>query len=220
MKKYSWVLAVLLVVLVVSFGAVAQSYTTAKFTSKAPKIDGVLDDEIWGQIEPNSDFVDTAGREPDVKTEFKVAWDRDYLYVAIKNHVDTSNLTKNITADGGATWEDDENSVFINPNYPDLISFLQYSFNSIPVRNGLQYGGAVLPEYDMWEVAINEADDYYTAEVAISFESTLMWPEVGDEWGFNIGRGCTSTANSYSWSVLQAGTFIDVTTLGVIEFVR
>jgi len=218
--KRRFVLGVVLLVFVCSLAVFGESFVEAKYTTKAPKIDGVLDDEIWSQIEPRSDFTIATGGTPPLKTEFWVAWDRDYLYVLIKNYVDTTKLTKNITADGGATWEDDENSVFLNPAFPEQVSMYQYSFNSIPVRNGLAYGGTTRPEYDLWEVAIVEESDYYIAEIAISFESTDNWPEEGDLWGFNIGRGCTSTGQAYSWSPLGAAGFIDATSFGVMEFVK
>ncbi|HOA90432.1 MAG: sugar-binding protein [Bacillota bacterium] len=215
-----WLGIVFLVVFVCSTVGFAEAFVEAKFTDKPPKIDGVLDDEIWAKIVPRSDFSISTGGTPDLKTEFWVAWDWDHLYVAIKNYVDTSKLAKNITVDGGATWEDDENSVFLNPAFPEQVSMFQFSFNSIPVRTGLAYGGTPRPEYDFWEVAIVEAEDYYIAEVKIAFDAVWAWPEVGDLWGFNIGRGCTVTGKAYSWSPLKSGNFIDATSFGILEFVK
>jgi len=219
MKKYVWGLTLLLI-LVLSLGAMAESFVTAKFANKPPKIDGILDDEIWTKTEKKSDFSVSSGGTPSQKTEFWVAWDHDYLYVAIKNYVNTDYLRQTVTEDNGATWDDDENSVFVNPALPEQSSMYQYSFNSIPVRNGLAYGGTTRPELDMWEVALKIEKDYYIAEVKISFESTEAWPEVDDEWGFNIGRNCTSAGEAYSWSTLTSGQFIDAASFGVVRFVK
>ena len=220
MKRFNWGLLVLVLVMTLGFSAAADKYVKAKFTTTPPTIDGVLDDEIWKQAEKKDDFLVSTGGKPSQKTEFWVAWDRDYLYVAIKNYVNTDWLRQTVTEDNGPTWDDDENSVFINPAYPELASMLQYSFNSVPARNGLAYGGTNTPELDMWEVAIKTEKDFSTAEVKISFESAEIWPEVGDEWGFNIGRNCTSVGEAYSWGVLINGNFIDAAGFGVVEFVK
>lgn len=220
MRRFFRGIFVLTVVIVLSLGVLADKYVDAMFTTKAPKIDGVLNDDIWAKAAKKADFSVSSGGTPANKTEFMVAWDKDNLYVAITNYVNTKLLAQNITQDNGATWEDDENSVFLNPTLPETISMYQYSFNSIPIRNGLAYGGTQRPDLELWEVAVKIEKDYYVAEIKISFETTEAWPEVGDEWGFNIGRNCTSAGQAYSWSTLTSGQFIDATSFGVVRFVK
>jgi len=218
-KKFVW--GIVLVILAMSFMATAESLVTAKFAAKAPKIDGVLNDEVWSKAEAIADFTNAeTGSKPSGKTEYWVAWDNDNLYVAIKNYVNTEYLRQTVTTDEGPTWDDDENSVFLNPSLPEMAGMYQYSFNSLGIKNGLGYGGATRPGLDQWEVAIKIEKDYYAAEICISFESAETWPSAGDEWGFNVGRNCTSLGELYSWSPLGGGKFVDPTTFGVIRFVK
>lgn len=63
-----------------------RKYTTKK-TTQAPKIDGLLDSDIWNQVEWSGDFVQNTpndGDAPSQKTAFKILYDDNNLYVFIK----------------------------------------------------------------------------------------------------------------------------------------
>ena len=82
-------------------------YESNKITT-APVINGVLDDEVWKVGEWIDDFTQFEpynGKKASQKTEFKILFDEDNLYVAIKAF-DTSpdsivnRLTRRDQADG------------------------------------------------------------------------------------------------------------------------
>ncbi len=63
-----------------------KNYTTKK-TTKAPVIDGLLDADIWDQVEWNGDFIQSTpneGEAPSQQTAFKILYDDNNLYVFIK----------------------------------------------------------------------------------------------------------------------------------------
>ena len=58
-------------------------------TETAPIIDGNIDDEVWKKIEPINDFVQFEPYnldKPTVKTEVRLLYDDNYLYVAFENY--------------------------------------------------------------------------------------------------------------------------------------
>lgn len=63
-----------------------RSYETHRFAGEAPKIDGYLDESAWEAVEWAGDFTQwmpANGAAPSQKTEFKIIYDDNYLYVAI-----------------------------------------------------------------------------------------------------------------------------------------
>ncbi|MEC8248175.1 MAG: hydrolase, partial [Bacteroidota bacterium] len=63
-----------------------QYFTKQINTQVAPKLDGFLDDSIWGKVEWGSNFVEVSPDEntsPTEETKFKILFDQKYLYVAL-----------------------------------------------------------------------------------------------------------------------------------------
>ena len=64
-----------------------RTYETQKLSTETPVIDGVLNDDAWNTVEWSGDFVQREpyeGEEPSQKTVFKILYDDNNLYVAIK----------------------------------------------------------------------------------------------------------------------------------------
>src|SRR5258706_10289745 len=58
-------------------------------TNTPPKIDGILDDEVWKNVPIATDFVElqpTAGRheKPEERTEIKIIYDNTAIYIAAR----------------------------------------------------------------------------------------------------------------------------------------
>ena len=65
---------------------VVEPSAVATYVDEAPKIDGVLDDPIWQQIQPISDFKQrdpAEGQEPTERTELRIAFDEEAIYFGI-----------------------------------------------------------------------------------------------------------------------------------------
>ncbi len=65
----------------------AENEITAIYTSDPPRIDGVLDDDIWQTIEPTGDFLQLTPNEgalPSQQSELRVAFDENFLYFAFQ----------------------------------------------------------------------------------------------------------------------------------------
>lgn len=79
----------LLIILFLGFNAFAQKrvYHTNRFELDNPKIDGIIDEKAWDAVEWEGDFTQfepNNGHSPSQATSFKIIYDDNYLYVAIR----------------------------------------------------------------------------------------------------------------------------------------
>lgn len=68
-----------------------ENEVTAVFTDVPPRIDGVLDDDIWSRAVPAGPFVQldpTEGRPPAYPSEMRIAYDAHYLYFGLSFYDD------------------------------------------------------------------------------------------------------------------------------------
>ncbi|HPT13561.1 MAG TPA: DUF5916 domain-containing protein [Bacteroidales bacterium] len=91
--RYFFLVIVSLIILLVGSRAKAQStkpvkkYQTARIANSAPVIDGVINDSEWQGAEWQGDFVQREpddGASPSQRTDFKILYDDNNLYVAIR----------------------------------------------------------------------------------------------------------------------------------------
>ncbi len=220
MKK-SLLLAVILI-LTVGITALATDVVSAPFTKDAPVLDGKLDDAAWalaaekgGKVNLNYHLngkKNTSGLE----TEVYVAWDYDYLYIAYKCYQDESTLINTIANDGGAVWiDEDDVEMFFDTMFP-ASTYKQFVSNPNGIRSVIAAG---------WDVWAEIYKDHWIVEIAIPFDQFNVWPDVGDEWACNFSRhiGYLTGAGDGEWltfSPLVGSTFLDPSTLCLLEFVR
>jgi hypothetical protein len=147
-------------------------------TDAKPVIDGTLEKEFWEKIKPTENFWiagDSRKRGPR-KTEVKMAWDDQNLYVAWI--ADDRNIIAEVTEPDGDVWWDDVVEIFISP-WNDRYHYYEIDINVLgtvfdaEVRNHLEQG---------WYEAL-EVDKTFTAEgmqCAIAIDGTLNEPKKGD----------------------------------------
>ncbi|MFA6693748.1 MAG: sugar-binding protein [Bacillota bacterium] len=219
MKK-SWLLVVIMI-LAVSSLALAADMVSAPFIKSAPVLDGKLDDEAWAMAAEKGgkvtlDYNLNGKPASGVETEVYVAWDYDYLYVAFKCYQDESTLINTIANDGGAVWVDEDDvELFFDTVYP-ASTYKQFVSNPNGIRSVVAAG---------WDVWAEIYDDHWVVEMAFPYDVFNMWPDVGDEWGVNFSRhvGYLTGAGDGEWftfSPLVGATFLDASTLCLLEFVK
>lgn len=71
----------------ICFGQERRVYETSCITGEAPVIDGKLDEPVWEQVNWGTDFIQSKPYEradPSAETAFKILYDNNNLYVAIR----------------------------------------------------------------------------------------------------------------------------------------
>ena len=188
-------------------------------TELAPKIDGVLDDEIWKTATLISDFhqfqpVDHG--EPSERSEFYIAYSERYFYVAARLYdSDPSAISARQMVQGGNMQFDDAFE-FILDTFNNGRTGYQFQVNP----NGIRREGVFDQPNNLnrdwtgiWQVESKVDDEGWTAEVAIPFNTLNFDPET-EEWGFTIARTIARKQEEIAWSSFNRN--INPTTTGLI----
>jgi hypothetical protein len=158
-----------------------------------PVINGVLDDEAWqsgawaGSFTQNQPY---NGQPETQRTEFKILFDNDNLYVAIKSY-DTSpdsivnRLTRRDEADGDLVG-------IIIDSFHDLRTGFLFGVSSAGVKYDQMFtndSGNGDSSWDPnWWVKTSINKEGWVAEMKIPFSQVRFEKSSGDVWGIDVAR--------------------------------
>ncbi len=174
----------------------ADSPYKVSFTNEKIKIDGVLDEAVWQNIEPMGEFwqyfpSDTIKAQH--RTEVKMTYDNKYVYVSAKCYTRNNKFVilsyrRDYRAGGN------DNVTFIFDTFNDRTNAFLFGMNPLGVmREALLYNGATDNSFfsEFWDNKwVGESkiyDDYWTTEVAIPF-TTLRFKDETQQWLFKSYR--------------------------------
>lgn len=175
------------------YSGVYRLYLPPSITAKKLKgnifIDGKTDEEAWSSankvIFGNDESMDA------VKTEVKILYDNDYLFVsAFMEEPVPGMIQTNAGGDIPLTWNDDDIEFYFdtNRNQKDYIRLFQ---NAAGTRfNSLQRWVDDKYFQSDYKSAIIIGKDYWSIEMEIPWSDIDLKeaPEPGNKWGFNMGR--------------------------------
>jgi len=166
---------------------------TATMITNPPVIDGILDDESWksgswaGGFTQNQPY---SGRPESQRTEFKILFDDNNLYVAIKAY-DTSpdSIVNRLSR---RDQQDGDLAGIIIDSFHDLRTGFLFGVSS----TGVKYDHMMTndgqnddPTWDPnWWVKTSINKDGWIAEMKIPFSQVRFEKNSGDVWGFDVGR--------------------------------
>jgi len=167
-------------------------YTATRITSP-PTINGILDDATWQSgiwLDDFTQYEPFSGRAASQCTEFKIQFDDNYLFVAIKAF-DTSpdsvvnRLTRRDEADGDLVG-------IIFDSFHDLRTGFLFGVSSA----GVKYDRMVMndgeyedPSWDPnWWVQTSINHEGWIAEMKIPFSQVRFDKKSGTVWGLEVGR--------------------------------
>jgi hypothetical protein len=161
--------------------------------STAPVINGILDDDIWQTGDWVDDFTQYEpynGRPASQRTEFKILFDEDNLYVAVKAY-DTSpdsivnRLTRRDEVDGDLVG-------IIVDSFHDLRTGFLFGVSSAGVKydqmftnDGQNTDGTWDPN---WWVKTSINSEGWIAEMKIPFSQVRFENKSGEVWGLEMAR--------------------------------
>lgn len=209
MKKINLLFSTLLCLccMSISYAGPASSYICHRASGEIT-IDGKLDDPAWQKADVVTLFVPVTDAEPLSKTEAKVLWDRNYLYVAY--HAYDKDIWSTYTQRDSQTCQEDCLECFIQPD-PAAQSYYNFEINALGTvydaydlsRNS---GGSDHHRWAIWNckglrvgISINgtlnnpaDVDNYWQMELAIPFAEMPSLagknPKAGDIWRYMLGR--------------------------------
>ena len=204
--------------------------TAAVRTATPPEIDGRLNDACWEEAAVADDFVLFGGRGyATVKTEARVLWDANNLYIGMRCFDANPSLMKTeaVERDGRVCGDDCVEIFLIPPNnsvlarFPASSRYFHLAVNSAGVCWD-EIGSEAPDSWNArWTARTSVHDNRWEVELSIPWAELKSKPRHQDIWDVNFNRGFPKrdqAAAEYSgWSITFSG-FHDPEYFGKIVF--
>ena len=170
-------------------------------------LDGRLDDATWNKIKPTSDFlvqVPIEGDEPSEKSEIRVAYDQNNLYIAVQFFDSEPDQIKAYQKKRDSRLVTDDRFQWILDTYLDGRNAYYFAINP----NGVMQDGLIVTgqgsrlslDWDgIWRVWTHIQVEGWSAEIIIPFK-TLNFDPNSDKWGINFKRTIRRKNEDVVWS--------------------
>jgi len=147
---------------------------TAPFCVAPPILDGRLDDQCWQTAAVVDRVFAYPGNQPAEGVRFKLAWDRQWLYIAaLITHPRPQGIHAKIRERDGSVHQDDSIEIFLDPGTEGRL-YYHYVLNAANVRAEQQKTRNAGGDYDAdrqwdipWRSAVCVTDAGWQAEVAL-----------------------------------------------------
>lgn len=178
-------------------------------TTESIVLDGALDEEIWKNTKPISDFWQYFPADTTLataQTEVWLTYDKDFIYIAAKMHHPGSDDYVSTSLRRDYRGEQNDGFTIIFDTFSDNTNAYQFGVNPYGVqREGLVANGGInsrdldLAWDNIWYAEARIYDEYWIAEVAIPFK-TLRFKEGGDRWNANFYRLDSHFTERSTWA--------------------
>ena len=175
----------------------------------APKIDGVLNDNTWQDLDIANNFTQISPNNGNPernhqRTEVKICYDSKNIYFGIMMY---DNAPDSILRELAKRDNKDVNSdlfgIFINPFNDGQIEY-ELAISAA----GVQSDAKTSPTYydsawdAVWKSSVRINDKGWVAELAIPF-SQLRFPDNNKPWSINMARSIRRYREDYSWNPIN-----------------
>ncbi|MFH0759430.1 MAG: DUF5916 domain-containing protein [Bacteroidota bacterium] len=171
-----------------------------------PRIDGVLDDEIWnlGEWQGNFTQQQPVGGVPGTEnTYIKVVYDRSNLFVAIICQDSEPDLIRDIF-DRRDALNGDMTGIAIDSYYDKRTAF-EFNLSAAGQKMDLKHLGDYQWDFNwnaVWDGATSRCDTGWIAEMKIPF-SQLRYADTGEQlWGMHIWRWISRRYEEDQWQYI------------------
>ncbi|SEB82915.1 Carbohydrate family 9 binding domain-like [Tenacibaculum sp. MAR_2009_124] len=174
--------------------------------SKAPKIDGKIDDDAWNKAEKASDFImwrpDNGKPEPNThKTKVKLVYDDKAIYVSAEMEApDPSKIPAEFT-NRDNIGNADFFLMTINPNDDG-----QNPFQFIVTSSGVQADAKVSNGNEdfnwsaVWDSSVRFTENAWIVEMKIPYRALRFANEPVQSWGINFHRRVQNLNAQFTWN--------------------
>ena len=182
--------------------------TIKKITNKTPKIDGLLNDDVWKGIEIAKDFImmepnNGEKEDPNYKTVVKVLYDDEAIYVsAMMFDPNPSKIASEFTSrdnDGQA----DLFSLLLNPNNDGVNSTsfdVMITGTQLDAKVGANSWRPDRSWSAVWKSAVQVLDNGWSVEMRIPYSALRFSNEKVQTWGIQFTRKIINQNKQYSWN--------------------
>lgn len=193
--------------------------------SRAPRVDGRLDDAAWSRLAPIADFVQQQPREgqaPTEATEVFIGYDDEALYVGARLHrKDPKALARAVTRRDGY-GNSEKFTITFDPQM-DRRTAVGFGVSVAGVRSDFRHTQdddmrGRESQYDpVWTAATHEDASGWTAEMRIPF-SQLRFPKAERQrWGLQMDRYMPDKNEDIQWAMIPPRETGYVSRFGTLE---
>ena len=215
--------AVFLTLLAVWNSLAGQHTVNAVRIAKAPVINGILDDEVWKEAIPITEFYQ---REPNPglpvseKTEVYILYNEHHLFIGFRCFDDPSKITAKEMARDISLANDDRVQVILD-TYGDRRTAYWFQIGprgSIGDAIVSDNGAFLNKEWDgLWTGKAKILEYGWEAEIAIPFK-TLGFDKSGTQWGLKIIRNIVRKLEVSYWPEANVNTHrFQVSDSGILD---
>ncbi len=215
MRMFLFVLCFLSQGLIVKAGTDPERVLSAAKVQVPPKIDGLLQEDIWKTAPVAENFIVNSpnyGAPSAHKTKVFVVYDNNALYIGAYLYDDPALVRKQLTARDGESRQDvDFFSVFFDTYNDDQNGFqflvtsrnVQSDGRLIPNRNS-QFGPPSDYSWDaVWESKVTMQPDGWVVEMRIPYFSLRFAKKDNQNWGVNFQRYVRRSNESSYWNKIN-----------------
>ncbi|MEO0338717.1 MAG: S41 family peptidase [Bacteroidota bacterium] len=199
------ILYTLSLLFLVHISMLAQSTKTylGKMTQASIQIDGAIEEAAWAQVPWEGDFVQTEpenGAKPSFETQFKILFDQDHLYVAIKafdaspSEIVVSDMPRDF-------FEGDYVEINIDSDFDkkDAFSFT-VTAGGIRGDEHIITSNNWLNDWNpYWEAQSQILEDGWSVEMKIPIKELEVYTQL-EQWGIQVNRSIERLDEGSSWS--------------------
>ena len=171
-----------------------------------PKIDGLLDDEIWELGEWQGDFTQqqpVGGVDPTEETYVKVLYDHSNLYVSIICQDDEPDLIRDIF-DRRDALPGDMTGIAID-SYHDMLTAFEFNMSAGGQKMDLKHQGDYGWDFNwnaVWDGATSKTDTGWVAEMKIPFSQIRYADKEEHVWGMHVWRWIDRRQEEDQWQYI------------------
>jgi Domain of unknown function (DUF5916)/Carbohydrate family 9 binding domain-like len=178
----------------------------AVLTTEPIRLDGKLDEAVWGRTAPIGPLLQRVPKQlqpPTEKTEVRILYDRDNLYIGIVCHdrdpmaVVSTQLARDVDLK-----VDDHVTVVLDPFFDQRNGFF-FQVNPAGARTDGQISNnedRLTFNWDgVWDAGARRTEDGWATEIAIPFK-TLRFKPGQTTWGFNVERTIKRKQEDDRWA--------------------
>ncbi len=180
-------------------------YNTIRIKSERPKIDGVLDDACWLEGEWTGNYrqqMPTEGAPPSQKTELKVLYDNENIYVAIKAYDNEPDKIDRLM-----TQRDELNGDIVGINFDSYYDHRTgFEFNL--TASGCKIDLMLLNDgWDtnwnaVWDGKVGQMDSGWIAEMRIPLSQLRYGNQEDQVWGMHSWRWLNRNSEEDQWNLI------------------
>jgi hypothetical protein len=178
-------------------------------TSNSPKIDGVLDDEVWNDADIATGFTQFRPEMGVVEKEHqqtivKMAYNDNAIFVAAYLHDRPDDILKQFTSRDNF-GQSDFFGVILNPNNDaqNDIEFFVFSSGTQADAVSSPSNGEDFGWNAVWDSAVKIVDDGWIVEMKIPYSALRFSNDEVQTWGLQFHRRYRVDNSQYSWNPID-----------------